>query len=94
MKQKEQEMREKFPHMFVHPELRAGEVWAGDCLIDVVSINAQIYRNEGVPSTRISPNPTMGKIKGIEVDMEFRAVFMDLKELILAEEKMGAEAKK
>jgi hypothetical protein len=94
---RELELREQCPEMFSHPECLPGEVWLGDQVVDVVHMNAGIYRNAGLTSARVG-NARMGKITGQlsgvagkpverEFDCRFHGIFANLHELIIEEEK-------
>lgn len=90
MDQQEKEMREQYPDMFTHPELLPGEVFIGSQVVDVVYFNVNIYRQNGLPSARVG-NPTLGKLKGHGEEFQFHPVFVNLMELIAAEEKIKRE---
>ncbi len=50
--QKEKELREKYPAMFSHPELRAGEVQIEDALYELSGHRRQTLKNIGFQSAR------------------------------------------
>lgn len=92
---REQELREQYPAMFSHPECRPGEIWAGDCIVDVVHINAGLYREAGLLSARVGDaklikRKTMVYVgnRGREEEHEFQhnGIFVNIREYILAEE--------
>ena len=90
--QREKEMREQYPDAFTHPELMPGEVFIGSQVVDVVYLNVGIYQQNGVASARVG-NPTLGKLKGFDREFQFHPVFVNLHELIVAEEKIKKEEK-
>ncbi len=92
--QLENELREGCPQMFTHPDLMQGEIWIGDYIIDVVGLQAGLYRSHGIPSTRVGTKPVMGKLKQFpNEEFEFRSVFMNLREFLIANEKYKQEQK-
>ncbi|MFA6076772.1 MAG: hypothetical protein WC735_01710 [Candidatus Paceibacterota bacterium] len=80
--------------MFTHPRLLPGEVWIGNQVMEVVYLNASIYRQHGVPSARVGKESVKVHLQykvndGVseEGDFEGRSIFVNLNELIAAMEK-------
>ena len=91
--QLEKELREKYPHMFTHSDLQPGEVWIGDQCDEVVHLNAYLYQTNGVPSTRVGKERVKISREGKE-EVDGRSIFMNLKELLIANEKCKQEGGK
>jgi hypothetical protein len=86
----EENLRKQYPQMFEHLELRPGEVWLGSEVVDVVYLNAEIYRRNGTPSARVG-NPYFDKLKGLYGEFEFHPIFVKLSEFIAVHKKMLEE---
>jgi hypothetical protein len=50
---REEELREQYPHMFSHPELRAGEIYYAEQPVDFAIFNVQLHQNAGLRSARL-----------------------------------------
>ena len=74
--------------MFDHPDLREGEVYLGNMIIDAVAVQIGIYHCNGMPSARRGKTPIMGKPRGSKDNQEFEyfPMFVNLRELIAAEQ--------
>lgn len=92
---REQELREQYPAMFSHPECQAGEVWTGDQVVDVVDINAYLYKQSGLLSARVGNAKLLkskfsyssgGRKHEEERYLQHHGIFVNLREYILAEE--------
>lgn len=86
IEQKEKEMRKENPEMFTHPDLQPGEVWLGDHLCDIVPIHVDTYKENGMPSARRGDKPVEGKLKRTKGTFDFYPIFVNLQELIVAED--------
>ncbi len=88
------EMREEWPDMFTHPELKEGEVCINDGVVcDAATAQAAVYRSIGLTSARLG-KAFLGKLKGSEQDFQFYPIFADLNELIIAEDADKRKKKK
>ena len=56
-------LREQYPEMFQHPELKSNEVWVGDFVVDVVYMQTALWREEGLPSVRIGLTKTFTTVE-------------------------------
>ena len=78
--EKIEELRAEDPKMFEHKELRKGEVWLGDSLVDVVDFDLEEHRRNGLRSVR-EGSGKMGKLKGQPGSFEFRPIFANALEV-------------
>jgi hypothetical protein len=69
-KEKIEKLRTKFPEMFSHPEVKPGEVWIGDFVIDFVAAQLGIFASHGCKSVRVGKTETFKKITGIQFEKE------------------------
>ena len=83
---REKELREQYPDSFSHAELRSGEIYLGYYIAEAAGPQASIYRDHGMPSARVSLTPIMKWYKDIR-KITYYALFVNLRELIEAEEK-------
>jgi hypothetical protein len=79
--QRIQELRDQYPAMFSHPELKPGEICLGHQPHEFLALNIPGYRNKGLVSVRISDTSTPGQgIFGWGV--EHFAIFADAQEYV------------
>lgn len=85
----EKRWRREYSEMFSHPELQEGEIWIGNKLADLVLAQIVSYRSGGVPSAR----HRIGFLKEFKGNqLTYYPMFMNLRELIIANKKCKKEA--
>jgi hypothetical protein len=88
----EAEWREKYPTSFVHAELREGEMFLGDVLVDVVYLEVRRLQSKGVVSTRmgekvmrpvqVGVGSSAGGFKNEEWMLDHYPLFVNIREFI------------
>ena len=92
--EKEREMREKYPDMFNHPELKDGEVYIHSGIVcDAADAQVAVYKSAGLTSARLG-KAFLGKLKGLDGDFNFHPIFANLEEVIIVEDKYNKEKKR
>lgn len=97
-------LKEKYPAMFEHTELKPGEIAVSEGILENAMLSVVDYHNAGMPSARMSKTYTMGKIKVISsvrgkqeeprlIDIEFYTIFVSQREWAQAERLRSKENK-
>ena len=58
-----EKLKQDYPAMFSHAELRPDEVCIGEIIIDVVGLNVGTLKANGLPSARRSETPVLKTVK-------------------------------
>ena len=90
---REQELRERYPAIFTHPELLPGEVCVGNDVGEFLELQLDMYHKNGMPSARIGNKPAVNTLDSDDKMYQLfcRPLFVKLTELISAEERQSMQ---
>lgn len=89
---KEAELRRDFPEMFNVEGIKSGEICFSCQVIDVVDLNAGIYKSHGLTTVRVSDRPTLIKREDCRnQEIDHRYMFASVREFIEVEDRLKNE---